>query len=300
MRFSFWPSPTQPWSELLHLARHVESSGWYGIWYADHFMPNEGDLSTPWSEAWTTIAALAAAVPRLRIGPLVTGNTYRHPAVLAKMASTVDHLSGGRLVLGLGAGWQENEHRAYGIEFSTVRGRLERLDEACQVIKALFTEPRANFKGKHYQLTDAPLEPKPLQNPLPLLIGGGGEKVTLRIAAKYADEWNYWGDPATIRHKMAVLDRHCEELGRDPRSIRRSAQSLLYLSDDPAFLAKVRSRPGFFPMMAGNVDEIRRVVEEYAVAGVDELIVPDFNLGPRERKIEVLDRFMEEVVPVAA
>ena len=300
MRFSFWPSPTQPWSEVLHLAHHVERRGWYGIWYADHFMPNDADTSTPWNEAWTTIAALAAAVPRLRLGPLVTGNTYRHPAVLAKMAATVDHISGGRLVLGLGAGWQENEHLAYGIEFSTVRGRLERLDEACRVIKALFVEKRADLAGKYYRLAGAPLEPKPLQTPLPLLVGGGGERVTLRIAAKYADEWNYWGDPATIRHKMAVLDRHCEELGRDPATIRRSAQSLLYLSDDAGFLAKVRSRPGFFPMMAGNAEEIRAVVREYADAGVDELIVPDFNLGPRERKIEVLDRFMAEVAPVAA
>jgi F420-dependent oxidoreductase-like protein len=300
MRFSFWPSPTLPWSEVLHLARHVEAKGWHGIWYADHFMPNEGDLATPWNEAWTTIAALAAAVPRLRLGPLVSGNTYRHPAVLANMASTVDHISGGRVVLGLGAGWQENEHRAYGIEFSTVRGRLERLEEACQVVKSLLSQPRTSFEGKYYRLVDAPLEPKPVQRPLPLLVGGGGEKVTLRIAAKYADEWNVWGDPATLRHKMAVLDRHCESLSRDPRSIRRSAQALLYLSDDPAFLAKVRSRPGFFPMMTGSVEEIRAVVGEYAEAGVDELIVPDFNLGPRERKLAVLDRFMEEVVPVAA
>lgn len=300
MHFSFWPSPTSPWNEVLHLARHVERKGWYGIWYADHFMPNEGDVSTPWNEAWTTVAALAAAVPRLRIGPLVSGNTYRHPAVLAKMASTVDHISGGRVVLGIGAGWQENEHRAYGIEFSTVSGRLERLEEACQVIKALFTEPRSNVDGNYYQLIDAPLEPKPVQKPLPLLVGGGGEKVTLRIAAQYADEWNYWGDPASIRHKMEILDRHCEKLKRDPRSIKRSAQSLLFLSDDQAFLDKVRSRPGFFPMMTGNVEEIRQRVGEYAEAGVDELIVPGFNLGSQERKIEVLDRFMEEVAPVAA
>ena len=216
MRFSYWPSPTQPWSEVLHLAQHVERKGYYGVWYADHFMPNEGDVSTPWNESWTMIAALAAAVPRLRVGPLVSGNTYRHPAVLAKMAATIDHVSGGRVVLGLGAGWQENEHRAYGIEFSTVGGRLARLDEACQVIKGLFTQPRTTFQGKYYQLTDAPLEPKPAQQPLPLLVGGGGEKVTLRIAAKYADEWNVWGDPATLRHKMEVLDRHCESLGRDP------------------------------------------------------------------------------------
>jgi F420-dependent oxidoreductase-like protein len=300
MRFSFWPSPTLPWSEVLHLARHVEQKGWYGVWFADHFMPAAGDVAGAWSESWTIIAALAAAVPRVRIGPLVSGNTYRHPAVLAKMAATVDQVSGGRVVLGIGAGWQENEHAAYGIEFSTVRGRLDRLDEACELIKGLFTQPRTTFKGKYYQLADAPLEPKPVQKPLPLLVGGGGEKVTLRIAAKHADEWNVWGDPALLRHKMAILDRHCESLGRDPRAIKRSAQSLLYLSDDQEFLAKVKGRPAMFPMMVGNVDQIRSVVKDYADAGVDELIVPDFNLGPRERKIEVLDRFMEEVAPVAA
>jgi len=300
MRFSFWPSPTLPWSEVLHLAQHVERKGWYGVWFADHFMPAAGDVSGPWDEAWSMIAGLAAAVPRVRIGPLVSGNTYRHPAVLAKMAATVDHVSGGRVVLGIGAGWQENEHKAYGIEFSTLRGRLERLDEACHVIKGLFSQPRTTFNGKYYQLADAPLEPKPVQKPLPLLVGGGGEKVTLRIAAQHADEWNVWGDPALLRHKMSVLDRHCEALKRDPRTIKRSAQSLLYLSDDPAFLAKVRSRPGMFPQMVGNVDEIRAVVADYARAGVDELIVPDFNLGPRDRKIEVLDRFIEEVAPVAA
>jgi F420-dependent oxidoreductase-like protein len=300
MRFSYWPSPTLPWSEVLHLAQHVEKKGYYGVWFADHFMPNDADVSGPWDESWTMIAALAAAVPRVRVGPLVSGNTYRHPAVLAKMAAQVDHVSGGRVVLGLGAGWQENEHRAYGIEFSTVGGRLARLDEACQVIKGLFTQPRTSFNGKYYQLTDAPLEPKPVQHPLPLLIGGGGEKVTLKIAAKYADEWNVWGNPELLRHKMEILDRHCESVGRDPRSIKRSAQALLYLSDDASFLAKVRSRPGFFPMMSGGVDEIRAVVGQYAEAGVDELIVPDFNLGPRQRKIEVLDRFIEEVAPVAA
>ena len=300
MRFSYWPGPTLPWSEVLHMSQHVEKKGYYGVWFADHFMPNDTDVSGPWNEGWTVIAALAAAVPRVRVGPLVSGNTYRHPAVLAKMAAQVDHVSGGRLVLGLGAGWQENEHRAYGIEFSTVGGRLARLDEACQVIKGLLTQPRTTFHGKYYQVTDAPLEPKPVQSPLPLLVGGGGEKVTLKIAAKYADEWNVWGDPKTLRHKMEVLDGHCASLGRDPKTIKRSAQSLLYLSDDAGFLEKVRSRPGFFPMMTGGVAEIQDVVGQYAAAGVDELIIPDFNLGPRQRKIEVLDRFIEEVAPVAA
>lgn len=295
MRFSFWPSPTQPWSEVLFLAGHVEQKGWDGIWYADHFMPNEGDLSTPWNECWTTLAALAASVPRVRIGPLVTGNTYRHPAVLANMAATVDQISGGRLVLGLGAGWQENEHAAYGLEFSTVRGRLRRLEEACQVLKGLFEQERADFEGEHYRLAAAPLEPKPAQRPLPLLIGGGGEKVTLRIAARYADEWNYWGDPDAIRHKIEVLHAHCRDVGRDPQEIRCSAQALFFLSDDAEFVAKMRERQSMLPTIAGNVEEIRQVVQDYADAGVDELIVPDFNLGNRERKLPILDRFIEEV-----
>jgi F420-dependent oxidoreductase-like protein len=223
MRFSVWPNPSQRFEEVLEIARHAEATGWDGLWYADHFMPDGQNTLVPWPEAWTTLAALAASVPRLRLGPLVTGNTYRHPAVLAKMAATVDHVSGGRLVLGLGAGWQENEHRQYGIPFHTLRERLERLGEACEVIKSLFSNEKTTFKGRYYQLEDAVLEPKPLQRPLPLLVGGGGEKVTLRIAARFADEWNVWGDVETLRRKMRILDVYCSEAGRDPRSIQRSA-----------------------------------------------------------------------------
>ena len=179
MRFSFWPNPSQSYADVHALAQHVERTGWDGFWYADHFMPNAEDTSAPWPEAWTTLSAIGASVPRLRIGTLVTGNTYRHPAVLAKMAATLDHITGGRVVLGLGAGWQENEHEQYGIEFYTIAERLGRLDEACQVINALFREPSANFAGKYYQLSSATLEPKPVQQPLPLMVGGGGEKVTL-------------------------------------------------------------------------------------------------------------------------
>ncbi len=298
MRFSFWPGPTQPWSEILFLARHVEAAGWDGIWFADHFMPDGDKVDVPWSEAWTTLTAIATAVPRLRLGPLVTGNTYRHPAVLAKMAATLDHISGGRVVLGLGAGWQQNEHLAYGLPFHTVGGRLRRLDEACQVIKALFGEGRASFAGKYYQLTDAPLVPKPVQQPLPLLIGGGGEKVTLKITARWADEWNVWGTPEILRHKMAILDRHCAEVGRDPRAIQRSAVALLFLTDDPRIAEGARAKSRM-PAIAGSVEELRQIVRDYADAGVDELIVPDFNLGARDAKLAVLDRFMQEVATVA-
>jgi F420-dependent oxidoreductase-like protein len=296
MRFSVWPNPTQSFEEVLAIARHAEATGWDGLWSADHFMPDGDTTTAPWPEAWTTLAALAASVPRIRLGTLVAGNTYRHPAVLAKMAATVDHISGGRVVLGLGAGWQENEHRQYGIPFHDTRERLARLAEACQVIKELYTHAKANFEGRYYQLTEASLEPKPLQTPLPLMIGGGGEKVTLKVTARFADEWNVWGDVDVLRHKMSVLDKHCESVGRDPKAIARSAVALLFLSDDASFIEKMTSRPSD-RVIAGNVEQVREVIAAYRDAGVDELIVPDFTLGPMSSKLETLDRFIEEVAP---
>lgn len=295
MRFSFWPNPAQPFDTVLTLARHVEQTGWDGFWYADHFMPNAPDTSTPWPEAWVTLSAVAAQVPRLRMGTLVTGNTYRHPAVLAKMAATLDHISNGRVVLGLGAGWQENEHEQYGLPFYTVGERLGRLREACQVIKAMYNEPSATVAGKYYQLTEASCEPKPLQSPLPLMIGGGGEKVTLKITAEYADEWNVWGTPETLAHKNAIIDRYCEELGRDPADIQRSAVALLFYSDDPAFLEQMRNANLQQASIIGDTDELRAIVAEYEAAGVDELIVPDFTLGDHDNKVATLDRFITQV-----
>ena len=295
MRFSFWPTPSLPYQDVIQLARHAEQTGWDGLWYADHFMPNAEDTSVPWPEAWTTLSAVAAVVPRIRIGTLVTGNTYRHPAVLAKMAATLDHISDGRVVLGLGSGWQENEHRQYGIEFYTVNERLARLEEACQVIKALYNEEKANFTGNFYTLTEASLEPKPVQANLPLLIGGGGEKVTLRITAQYADEWNVWGDPEILRHKMAILDKHCADVGRDPKAIQRSAVALLFMSEDAAFVENMRNTETPMPKIVGSASEIKDIVAQYADAGVDELIVPDFTLGNSEQKMATMDTFLQQV-----
>ncbi|MCA9830827.1 MAG: TIGR03560 family F420-dependent LLM class oxidoreductase [Dehalococcoidia bacterium] len=293
MKFSVWPGPAQPWESTLELALHAEKRGYDGIWYADHFMPNAEDVSGPTNEAWTTLAALAASVPRIRIGPLVTGNTYRHPAVLAKMAATVDNISAGRLVLGLGAGWQENEHQKYGIEFSTLGGRMRRLEEACQVVKSLFLNDRTDFAGRYYQLTDAPLVPKPAQRTLPLLIGGGGEKVTMRIAATYADEWNVWGGPEILKQKGAVLEEHCRAIGRDPKEIHRSAQGMLVLTDDKEMIERMKASGR--PVIAGNGAQVREVVQAYADAGVDELIIPDFNLGSGSARLGQYDRFWDEV-----
>ena len=294
MRFSIWPSPASPWSETLATVQHAEATGWDGAWYADHFMPNAADNSGPTSECWTTLAALAVAVPRIRIGPLVTGNTYRHPAVLAKMAANVQEISGGRLVLGLGAGWQENEHAAYGIEFSTVGGRRGRLEEACRVVKGLLGEERTNLAGRYYTLTDAPLAPKP-PAPVPLLIGGGGEKRTLRIAARYADEWNVWGTPEVLAHKGAILNRYCEEIGRDPKSIKHSAQGMLAMTDDESVAERMRASGR--PAIAGTGAQIRAMVEQYIEAGVDELIIPGFALGRNTGETKaIMDKFANDVM----
>ncbi len=294
MRFGFWANASQPWPDLVAGAQHAEATGWDGVWIADHFMPNTEDGRGPVHECWTLLAGLAAAVPRVRLGALVAGNTYRHPAVLAKEAVTVDHISGGRVVLGIGAGWQENEHVAYGVEFSTVKGRLDRLEEACAVITSLVRNDRSDFSGAYYELRDAPLDPKPL-GPMPLLVGGGGEKRTLRIAARHADEWNIWGTPELLAQKGAVLEHHCEEVGRDPTTIRRSANALLYLSEDEAWLASRRGRDVGRPTILGTPAEVVDIVGAYAAAGVDELIIPDFNLGPPSRRHDTMELFVNEV-----
>lgn len=296
MKFSFWINNANPWSEILATASHASDTGWDGLWVADHFMSNDEAASGPMHEAWSAIAGLSAVVSKLRLGVLVSGNTYRHPAVLAKAVATIDHINDGRTVLGIGAGWQENEHEKYGIELPPVKERLDRFEEACAVLTGLLRDERTTFSGEYYQLDDAPLEPKPVGN-VPLLIGGGGEKRTMRIAAQYADEWNVWGTPELLQHKNQVLNRHCEDLGRDPAAITRSAQGLLFLFDDAEESAKMRARDLGRPMLVGTPSELVEVVASYREAGVDELIIPDFNLPQGAQKREIMDTLIEEVFP---
>lgn len=302
MRFGFWPNPRSNYEDTKTLALHAEATGYDGIWLADHFLPEEPEL-IPVHESWITMAALSRDVPRLRIGTMVTGNTYRHPAVLANMVATMDNLNAGRSVLGIGSGWQQNEHEAYGIEYGTVGSRLRMLDEACQIFKGLFNNDYFDFDGEFYQLKHAPLVPKPKQEKLPLMIGGGGEKVTLKIAAKYADEWNVWGDVETLKHKGAVLDQHCEAISRDPAEIERCAVALLFLSDDEEYLKRVRGATGMASII-GNVNEVRDTVAAYQEAGVTEIIIPDFTLGTLigadQKKQDLMEQFIKEVATVAA
>ncbi len=292
MRFSIWPTTSQSWDDFHDAAAHAERTGWDGVWAADHFMPAAPPVDRPVLECFTVLSAVAARVPRVRVGSLVAGNTYRHPAVLAKMVATLDQVSGGRVVLGLGAGWQENEHAAYGIEFSDVAGRLARLDEACAVVRRLLDEERGDFEGRFYSLTGAPAEPKPLQERLPLLIGGSGEKVTLRIAARWADEWNTWGFPDVLAAKGRVLERHCAAIGRDPAEIARSAQVLVEI-DGSTDGAEVTRRS--YPTASGSVAELQELLHAYEEAKVGEFVVPDWNLGTGAARRDAMDRFIEEV-----
>src|ERR1039457_1604262 len=240
MRFSVWPSPQRSWRDVREIVVHCDGSGWDGAYFADHFMPDAPGgrpVDGPTLECWSVLSALAAETGHLRLGPLVSGNLYRHPAVVAKAAATIDHRSGGRFIVGLGAGWQRNEHAAYGIDLLEVGPRLDRLEESCAVISSLLAEPRTTFSGASYQITDAPCGPKPVQAHLPLLVGGSGEKRTMRIAATYADEWNAWGTPEDFRRRTDVLAEHCAAVGRDQGSIARSTQALVYLSTDEKWLA---------------------------------------------------------------
>ena len=285
MRIAIWPGAGQPWAEVLEVARHAAETGWDGVYIADHFMPNAGTgrpADTPTLECGSLVAALGAAVPRVRIGTLVYGNTYRHPAVLANMAATVDHITGGRFTLGVGAGWQVNEHEQYGIELPPVKQRLDRFVEALAVLEGLLRRPRTTVDGDYYRLTDAVCEPKPVQPRLPILIGGSGEKRMLRIVAEHADLWNAWGAPDLIARKSAIIDDFCAQVGRDPSAIDRTAQALTVvrgpLPDNPAV-----------PVIGGSPQRLADTVAEYRSIGLDELIVPDVLLGRGADRLSAMD-----------
>lgn len=297
MRFALWPHVAQPWPDLLEVVRHADTTGWDGVYVADHFMGSGGEFgpeTTPNFEATATVPALAAATERLRLGTLVLGNTYRHPAVVANWAATTDHASGGRLVLGIGAGWQENEHRQYGIELPPPGRRLARFEEACQVITGLLRQERTTVEGRHYRVVDAVCEPKPLQDPLPLLIGGKGDRM-LGVVARHADEWNMWGLAPTIAERSAVLARHCDRIGRDPAEIRSSAQALVMLTEDRSEADAFLARAGRRAAVAGPVGAMVDAVAAWREVGVDEVVVPDWSLGSGTARLERMDAIIEAV-----
>src|SRR5947209_1024561 len=274
--------PAEAYETMTRVAQEADTLGYHSIWLYDHFHTVPVPTQEVTFECWTSTAALARDTKRVRIGQLVTCNGYRNPALLAKMASTVDVLSHGRLVCGLGAGWYEHEYLAYGYDYPSTGERLQRLHEAIQVILAMWTQDEATFEGQYYHVRGAINSPKGVQKPhIPLLIGGGGEKVTLKLVAQYADACNIGGDIATIKHKLAVLKQHCDELGRDYNSIRRTtliddcaiaeteADVLAKLTPDQrADLDELRQSA-----LIGTPSMIRERLAQYEEAGVQEIIV---------------------------
>jgi alkanesulfonate monooxygenase SsuD/methylene tetrahydromethanopterin reductase-like flavin-dependent oxidoreductase (luciferase family) len=297
MRFSVWPSPAQPWTDILAVVAHAEATGWDGVYVADHFMGDgerAGDTIQPTFEATALLAGLAAATSRLRLASLVLGITYRHPAVLANWAKTVDAISGGRLLLGVGAGWQENEHEQFGIELGPPGVRVERLEEALAVLVGLLRTPVTNVAGEHYRVTDAVMEPKPQH--LPLLIGAKGPRM-MGVVARHADEWNAWSTPDDFAERSAALDDACATNGRDPATIARSTQALFFVGVEGAKLDSLVERVAPRAAVGGGPAQLGEAVQGWADAGVDELIVPDFTLGSGSQKLEAYDLLMEQVAP---
>jgi F420-dependent oxidoreductase-like protein len=243
-------------------------------WLFDHFAPINGHLDGPCLEGWTVLAALAAETKRLRLGLMVTGNTYRHPAVLAKIAATVDVISNGRLDLGIGAGWNVYEHESMGIPLYAPGERIRRLGEACEIITSLFTQHLTTYEGRYYTLKDARCEPKPVQKPYPpFVIGGSGEQLTLRVVAKHAAVWNFGGsDPEQFEHKVKVLHEHCATIGRDPSEIALSIQSTVFPDD-----------------LQKTIDTVQGLVD----AGATHLIL---NLRP-PIPAGIVARLADEVIP---
>lgn len=279
LRFAVQTPPQHVgYRELARAWREADALGFDGAFVFDHFMPIFSDPNGPCFEGWTLLAALAAQTERLRVGVLVTGNTYRHPAVLAKCAVTVDHATGGRLILGIGAGWFEREHTAYGLPFYTTAERARRLGEAVEILKSLFTRERTTYAGKYYTLTDAPFEPKSVQRPHPpILVGGMGPKLVQPVAARHAQIWHFFvrdGDVEAVARLCADFDALCRRVGRDPGEVAKST------SLRPQDLA----RP---------VGELRDRIRALAGAGVSYFIL---QLAPPFAG-DLLRRFGAEVIP---
>ncbi|MBO0779165.1 MAG: TIGR03560 family F420-dependent LLM class oxidoreductase [Ktedonobacteraceae bacterium] len=249
-------------------------------WLFDHLMPLGsdfpsplgGDTTGPCLEGWSLLAAYAAVTKRMRLGLMVTSNTYRHPAMLANIGATVDIISGGRMDFGIGAGWNDTEHHAYRFPLYAPGERIRRLGEACEIIKRMWTETAPSFEGTYYQINDAYCEPKPMQKPHPpFVIGGAGEKLTLRIVAQYATIWNFVGSIESFQWKGALLDKYCTAIGRDPQTIQRSIQVLV----NPTALEETRSQLHSY-IQAGATHLILSLLAPYPegiVQRLDEEIV---------------------------
>jgi probable F420-dependent oxidoreductase len=291
VKFSLWPINSRAPLDLLEEVRAAEDAGWYGVWLADHYMPNTGDTTPARGdvyECWGLLPALAAVTDRVRIGTLVSPTSVHHPALLAKRAATIDRLSAGRMVLGLGAGWQINEHHAYGIELEPPGKRVSRFEEAIQIVRSMLSEESTTFHGACYDITDAPCDPKPVQSPLPLLVGTRSPRM-LRITARYASEWNTWGTPEQAGDHRAALVETCDKVGRDPATMRTSVNAMVDLDGSMP--------PPGRAALVGSAQQLIDQFGQYAELGFDEFILPDWNLGPdKSERADKLARLKTEIM----
>ncbi len=287
------------WESILPTIETVESGRWHSLWVSDHFLPPAPGENLEHREAlegWSLITAAATITKRLRLGVLVSGNTYRNPALLAKMAATVDQISGGRLILGIGASWYKLEHETFGWEFPSVKERCDRLEEAVELIKMLFTaEGPIDYNGQYYKLKKAYFSPPCTQKPhVPIMVGGNGEKRTLRTLAKFGDicnlDFNHPGSPEMFKHKIEVLERHCEEFGRDTKEIKKTLHIPIHLENDEKRAVVFRKKRGEWTL-TGSASFIINRIQEYLDVGVEE-----FMFGGIPTKAELFERLNNEIL----
>ncbi len=298
--------PVEQFETMVRVTQAAERLGFDSVWLFDHFHTYHRPVLETTFEAWTSTAALARETSRIRIGQMVTCAAYRNPALLAKMASTVDVMSAGRLDFGIGAGWYEHEYLAYGYPFPPVPVRLRMLAESLQVIHAMWSEPRASFDGEFYRIDGAINEPKPIQRPHPpVWVGGAGEKVTLRLAARYGDATNFGGhldDMGWYRHKFGVVRAHCEAIGRDPDTLIRSSDvetTLVLPGDDPEALTERYRRGQTLEeyrshAVVGGPQELIDTYGRLIDAGVDYIVISDV---PGLARFDVLEALAADVLP---
>jgi len=294
------PQIKRTWAETRATALELEALGFDSVWVNDHLYGIPGP-QLPIFEAWTTLSAVGAITARVQLGTLVSPVGFRNPALLAKIAATLDNITGGRVIVGLGSGWFEMEFSGYGFDFPPLRERLQQLDEAATVMKQLWTEPQPSFAGKHFHTSSVFCEPKPVQQPHPpILIGGGGEQVLLRLAARHADIWNNLAvNQEQLAHKVAVLRRHCAAIGRDPASIQVSQQTMVIIGKDgaeaQARIEKARAVYGghLGAGIAGTPQDCIDKIRAYVDAGCTMFIIEFFGRDTREPA----RLFAETVIP---
>lgn len=283
------------------LARHwqaAESLGYDTIWLDDHFYGVVAPPQADSPECWVLMSALARETSRIRFGTLVGCNNYRQPSLVAKMAATLDEVSEGRLEFGIGAGWFEQEYLGYGFEFPPIKQRLEQLEEALQIFRAMWTEERATFDGRHYQVREAWCNPKPVQKPYPpIMIGGGGEKVLLRLVAQYADRWNFGGSVDEFRQKLPILEAHCRAVGRDFGAIEKSWFGNIVIEEDEEKLERRLARRGakadLIPGIVGTPEKVVERLRQYVDIGVTHFIA----MFGRVERLGATELFAEKVIP---